>query len=78
MASKTELILSYILLALLGLLTFTNSSPLPSGEVDRARAYTRASEFNYEAWMANAFGIKIQQGALNLPDTVRAELSIPT
>ncbi len=48
-------------------LGLTSSAPWPADEVDRVRAYTRQIEFNYLAWMTNAAGIKLEQGAVGVP-----------
>ncbi|TAK11100.1 MAG: hypothetical protein EPO32_13315 [Anaerolineae bacterium] len=40
----------------------------PSDTIERIRAYTRAYEFDYEAWTFNAFRVKVTQ---NLLDTER-------
>lgn len=55
-------------------LTFiTSSSPRPTSNFDRARAYTRASEFNYESWAASANLLKFSQSAIGMPGYMSRE-----
>jgi hypothetical protein len=41
--------------------------------IDHARAFTRPSEFNYDAWTADAALLKLSQAALGLPDYMSRE-----
>lgn len=48
-------------------------APQPGDAFDRARAYTRSSQFSYEAWTADAVWLKAQQSALGLPGYMARE-----
>ena len=60
---------------ILWLLFITASAPRPATSFDRARAYTRASEFNYESWAAAANLLKFSQSALGMPGYMSRESS---
>ncbi|MGC8857255.1 MAG: hypothetical protein ACP5QU_10735, partial [Anaerolineae bacterium] len=51
----------------------SGSTPVNTDPVERIRAFTRSIEFDYTQWMLNAIGIKLQQGSVNLPATLRQE-----
>jgi hypothetical protein len=70
MLKRVEFIASWALSALLWIFLLTSASPLPGNTIDRARAFTRTYEFNYDTWTADAAWLKIQQSALGLPDYV--------
>ena len=63
----TERALYVLILAFL----LTSASPRAGNTIDRAHAFTRPFEFNYDAWTADAAWLKIRQSALGLPDYVR-------
>lgn len=65
--------MEWIIFLLLGVSFLTLSAPQPGNMIDRARAFTRSSEFNYDAWTADAVWLKLSQAALGLPDTVSRE-----
>ena len=65
----SEWALTFLILAIL----LTSDSPRAGNTIDRARAFTRPFEFNYDTWTADAAWLKLQQGALGLPDYVRRE-----
>jgi hypothetical protein len=45
----------------------TYSTPQPTDEIERVRAYTRDVEFNYIGWVTNASFIKLQQASAGVP-----------
>ena len=65
----SEWALTFLILAIL----LASDSPRAGNTIDRARAFTRPFEFNYDTWTADAAWLKLQQGALGLPDYVRRE-----
>lgn len=67
MFSRIIRFLDWFLFIALCALTLSYSSPPPTDEVERVRAYTRQIEFDYVNWMLNAMGVKIEQGAAGLP-----------
>lgn len=74
MPKRIERVAEWVVIFFLAAFFLTDSSPRASGMLDRARAYTRAEEFNYDSWTTDAAWVKIQQGTLNLPGYVgRAE-----
>lgn len=58
------------LLGLLCVFCLVSSAPHAEYFYDRARAFTRPYEFNYDAWTADAAWTKLQQSALGLPNYV--------
>ena len=52
---------------LLGILLLTASNPTSVEPVERARAYTRAIEFDYLSWSADAAWLKLQSGLVGFP-----------
>ena len=76
MLKRLELAAEWTLVLILWFLLITASSPRPGSDIDRARAYTRASEFNYDAWMLDANLLKLSQSALGMPDYVSRETRI--
>jgi hypothetical protein len=75
MSYRVSWVIQYIIIVIVGVLTLTGSGPRPADEVDRVRAYTRNIEFDYLSWMSNAAWLKIQQGAVGVPDYVGGEQS---
>jgi hypothetical protein len=73
MLTRIEQTMEWIIFLLLGVSFLTLSAPQPGNMIDRARAFTRSSEFNYDAWTADAVWLKLSQAALGLPDTVSRE-----
>src|SRR5512142_1630119 len=65
---RASWIIEYIVIVVIGVLALTGSAPRPADEVDRVRAYTRDIEFDYLSWMSNAAWLKLQQGAVGVPD----------
>ncbi|MEW5942213.1 MAG: hypothetical protein AB1750_21305, partial [Chloroflexota bacterium] len=59
---------------LIGAFLLAASSPPPGNNViDRARAFTRSSEFNYDIWTLDAALLKVGQSAMGLPDAMSRE-----
>ena len=56
-----------IIYVLLSMVLLTASNPIAGEPVERARAYTRAIEFDYVSWSAEAALLKLQSGFLGLP-----------
>ncbi len=67
MFQRTLRILDLIIYILLGILLLTASNPVSSEPVGRARAFTRAIEFDYFKWSMDAALLKLQSGATSLP-----------
>ena len=67
MLNRLGIILERLMVIVVCLLLLTTGEPRPSDTIDRVRAYTRDIEFDYIAWMLNAAGVKIQQGATGVP-----------
>ncbi len=65
----SEWALTFLILVIL----LASDSPRAGSTIDRARTFTRPFEFNYDTWTADAAWLKLQQGALGLPDYVRRE-----
>ena len=70
MSDRIERALEWIIFTLICSFLLASASPLPGNTVDRARAFTRSVEFNYEAWTFDAAWLKLQQSALGMPDYV--------
>jgi hypothetical protein len=68
MLRRLEQILEWVLFSILIFLLLTSDAPAAETTLDRARAYTRPYEFNYDAWTVDAAWVKLQQSALGLPD----------
>ncbi len=73
MFKRLELITGYLILLFLVGFFIPASSPHAESNYDRARAFTRPHEFNFDMWTADAFWLKIEQSALGLPDYVQRE-----
>jgi len=56
-----------VIYLLLGILLLSASNPIAGKPIDRARAYTRAIEFDYVSWSVNAALLKLQSSALSIP-----------
>lgn len=70
MLKRLGIILGLFLTLFIAVLLLSTSSPRPGTALDRARAFTRSREFNYETWTYNAAWLKIQQSALGLPQYI--------
>ena len=66
-------ILTWLIISVVCLSTFTFSEPRLVDETDRVRVYTRNIEFDYVPWMLNAMWVKIQQGATGTPGYINRE-----
>ena len=66
-----ERVTGWILFLFVLAFLLTSASPRAGNLIDRARAFTRTYEFNYDAWTADAAWLKIRQSALGLPDYVQ-------
>ena len=75
MLNRLGLILERLIIVVICLLLLTSSAPLSTSTFDKVRAYTRDIEFDYIAWMLNATGIKIEQGAAGIPGYLDNESS---
>jgi hypothetical protein len=67
MQTRLERTFEWVLLIILLLLMVASDTSGMVTNLDRARAFTRPHEFNYDAWTLDAFGVKIQQNALGMP-----------
>lgn len=63
----------WTLLLILWMMFIVRSAPHTTTDFERARAYTRASEFNYDFWVAEASLLKLNQSALGMPDYIGRE-----
>ena len=73
MLKRIELISNAVLIGLIFAYLLSASSPYPGTFLDRARAFTRPYEFNYETWTYDAAWGKLRQSALGLPHYARRE-----
>lgn len=73
MLKRIDTILGLSLTLVLFAYLLPASSPRPGTTLDRARAFTRSQEFNYEAWTYDAVWLKLQQSALGLPQYIQRE-----
>jgi hypothetical protein len=73
MLRRLEQIGEWTLYAVIFLLLVTSSSPPPGDTIERARAFTRPSEFNYDAWTLDAALLKLSQASIGLPDYMSRE-----
>ena len=62
-----------ILVLILGIVTLTYSGLPPGDQMERVRAFSRDLEFDYIAWTLDAFGVKLEQLALQASDFLPAE-----
>jgi hypothetical protein len=72
---RLNLALEWLILSAVCLMVLTYSAPRALDQADRVRAYTRNIEFDYVSWMLNAARLKIQQGAVGMPDYINTESS---
>jgi hypothetical protein len=70
---RVSWIIEYVILIAIGIATLTASTPMLTSQVDRVRSYTRAIEFDYLSWMLNAASLKLEQGAVGVPDYLTHE-----
>ncbi len=75
MLNRLGIILERLIIVIICLLLLTSSSPLSISTFDKVSAYTRNIEFDYVAWMLNAMGIKLEQGAAGIPGYLDSESS---
>ncbi len=75
MLNRLGLILERLFVIVICLLLLTSGEPRPANTIDKVRAYTRDIEFDYIAWMLNATGVKLQQGAAGVPGYLDRESS---
>jgi hypothetical protein len=73
MWQRASWVLEYVIVFSICIGLVTASTPRPSDEVDRVRAYTRNIEFDYVSWMLNAISLKIGQGAVGIPGYMNRE-----
>lgn len=67
MLNRIERVFELTLYGLLCAFLIVSSAPRPGTDLDRARAFTRSMEFNYDTWTLDATWIKLTQSALGLP-----------
>ena len=75
MSYRLSWVIEYIVVIATGVAILTGSGPRPANEIDRVRAYTRDIEFDYLSWMFNAARLKVEQGAVGVPDYINREES---
>ncbi|MBV6394750.1 MAG: hypothetical protein HFACDABA_00317 [Anaerolineales bacterium] len=73
MPNKTLRVVEWMLLLLLWFMCIIRSAPHAASNYERVRAYTRVSEFNYNAWVADASLLKLSQSALGMPTYIKRE-----
>lgn len=61
-------LIDLIIYLLLCVLLLTGSNTISNEPVERARAYTRSVEFDYFNWSVDAILLKLQSGAIGLPN----------
>ncbi|NPV76113.1 MAG: hypothetical protein HPY59_07015 [Anaerolineae bacterium] len=62
-----KLIVTNAILIFISLFLIVQSAVPPADKVELVRAYTRAIEFDFSAWVFNALAVKQKQAALSLP-----------
>ena len=67
MLERIVRIIDLIIFMLLSIVMLTASNPILGEPVERARGYTRAIEFDYVSWSADAALLKLQSSFLGLP-----------
>ena len=67
MPEKFTRVLSLIAYVSLAVLLLTASVPLEGNQIEQARAYTRALEFDYTSWSLDAALLKLGTGTAGLP-----------
>lgn len=70
MVHQIRVFVMWTLTALFSGLLLTSAAPHVRTDFDRARAFSRPYEFNYDIWTADAAWLKLRQAALGLPDYV--------
>ena len=73
MFSRILRITDLFIYLLLCVLLLTGSNTISNEPVERARAYTRPVEFDYFNWSVEALFLKLQSGAVGLPDYLNRE-----
>jgi hypothetical protein len=68
MFTRVLRIIDVIIYILLCVLLLTGSNTISNEPVEHARAFTRPVEFDYVSWSAEAALLKLQSGAIGLPD----------
>lgn len=68
LARSFSLILQSTFLLLFLLVLLSSSGTLTTDPVEKVRRYTRQVEFDYITWILNAFLVKNEQAAINLPE----------
>lgn len=74
MVTRILRIVDLIVYILLCVLLLTGSNTVSNEPVERARAYTRSVEFDYFNWSVDASLLKLQSGAIGLPNYFRHEI----
>jgi hypothetical protein len=67
MFNRIILIIEWIIFIIFCAVILTFSTPPPTDEIERVRAYTRAVEFNYINWVTKASFMKLQQASAGVP-----------
>ncbi len=67
MPEKMTRLLNLIVYISLGILLLTASAPVAGDQIEQARAYTRALEFDYTGWSLDAVLLKMGTGMAGLP-----------
>ena len=67
MFNRIIFIIEWILLSISCALILTYSNPPLTDDIERVRTYTRAVEFDYINWVAQASIIKLQQVSAGVP-----------
>jgi len=67
MLNRIVFIIEWIIFAIFCALILTYSSPQLTDDIERVRAYTRAVEFDYVSWVAQASATKFQQASADIP-----------
>jgi len=73
MLDKITRAAAWTLLLLLWFMCVIRSAPQAASDYERVRIYTRASEFNYDAWVTDASLLKLSQSALGMPAYIERE-----
>ena len=67
-------VLEMVIFTAIFILLLTASNPSQSTDRERARAFTRSNEFDFDRWTLRASWIKFQQAALNMPHYLDREV----
>ena len=73
MLRRFELTIQWAVFLLMCAFLITASTPPRGDTFDRARAFTRSLEFNYDVWVADALLLKLSQSATGMPDYMSRE-----